>query len=303
MIPYYSHGISILSEIQFPEFTIKKSAHVDVIIRLGEINSSHKNFKVVYLSNLMKAKIKSNKIHFLWNNIDVFIIKNCEEIIINPQTGLKESFLRLLFLGYVLPILLHLKGRLVLHANAVTMNDGAVVLLGNSGVGKSTISLALHKKGYYLLSDDVLSIKVNGENYQTVYPGFPRIKLFPKVIKKMKENPESMPNINFYNDKRSYNVLDNFFNVKKSLKAIYSIKKGSETVIDQINSHEALMELIRSSYCFKFFEKNELSENLKQCSTVINNVPMKRLKVKHSFKELNNLVEIIENELNDIINY
>jgi hypothetical protein len=50
---------------------------------------------------------------------------------------------------------------------------------------------------------------------------------------------------------------------------------------------------------FKLFNENELSENLKQCSKLVNNAPIKKLKIKPSVKDLKNIVDIIENDIFD----
>ena len=297
MTQYYSHGLSINSEMNFPEFTIKKSSHIDVFIRFGEISALIDNFLEVNLSKLTKVRSTSNIINLLWNNIEIFTIKNGKEIIINPQTGLEENFLRYLFMGHVIPILLHQKGRLVLHANAVNMDEGAVILLGSSGKGKSTTSIALHKQNYNLLSDDILSIKIIDEKYQSVYPGFPRIKLWPIVIKNINEDPNFMPKIHFNTEKRSYNISEDFSHDIKPIRAIYLLEEGDKTAITEMKSFDGLLELIKSSYCFKLFNETELSENFKQVSKIVNNIPFKRLVVKPSFENLKNIVDVIENDI------
>lgn len=300
MFYYYVHGISILSEIQFPEFTITKKLNVDVLIRYGDVDlPSEIDFRECNISNLTKVKFKSNIIHLLWNDIKIFTIYGNKEIIINPETGLDENFLKLFILGYAIAMLLHKRGRLILHANAVNMYGGAVLFIGDRGRGKSTISLALNEKGHNLLSDDVLSIQMSLSEFPKVIPGFPGMKLWPESIVNINENPEVMPKLHFNTDKRYYSVKNNFSHVLMPIKIIYLIEKSNGINIENMKPQEAVMELIKSSYCFKLFDNNELSENLKKCTKIVNSVPVKRLKIKHSFENLPNLVKIIEDDVLD----
>ncbi|MDY9922934.1 hypothetical protein [Methanobacterium sp.] len=299
-ITHYAHGLNIKSELFFPEFPIKETSNVDVFIRFGKTNLSNsissKNIREVYLSKFTKIKITSgNLIHLFWNDIGIFSINN-NEIIINPKTGLNLNFLKFLLFGHAFAILLHLRGRLVLHANAINMDNNAIVISGVSGIGKSTISFTFHQKGYKLLCDDVLSINI-GKKCQTVYPSFPRIKLWPDVIRNFEEDPGMIPKIHNKTSKRFYNVSGNFSDIEKQIKTIYFIKETGNIKIEEINPQKAMMELIKSSYCFKLLNESELSENLSQCSAIVNKVPVKILEVEKSYESLNKLVEIVEKDI------
>jgi hypothetical protein len=295
MINYYSHGLNIFSEIKIPELNKSKLNNVNIIIRfLNFENLSDTDYREVYLTKLTKAKISSDGIYVIWKNIKIFFITQ-SEIIINPKSGLNHSFLRLLLLSYGFAILLYQRNRLVLHANAINMVDGAVAFLGTSGSGKSTTSLALVKKGYKLLADDIVSVETDYKKYANVYPSFPRIKIWPEVLNNI-DDEENIEKICLNNNKQYKNVLNNFSSTYKELKAIYIINNGPKTEIKEINKKNALLELIRSSYCFKLFNRTSLSENLKQCSFLVNNVPVKILDLKRSFKDIDLLVKVIEND-------
>ncbi len=63
-----------------------------------------------------------------------------------------------LFHNTIVPLLLSIRGRAVYHAGAVRVNDGAVVFMGASGSGKSSLATAFALSGYPFLTDDVLPI-------------------------------------------------------------------------------------------------------------------------------------------------
>ncbi|WP_416111522.1 hypothetical protein [Methanobacterium sp. MZD130B] len=300
LINHYAHGLNIKSELFFPEFQINETPKVDVFIRFGKTNLwnkiSTKNCREVYFSKFTKIIISSdNLVYLFWRNIWIFTIRH-NEIVINSKTSLDINFLKFLLFGYGFAILLHLRGRLVLHANAFNIDDSAIIISGVSGIGKSTISFAFLQKGYKLLCDDVLSINIE-KKCQNVYPSFPRIKLWPDVIQNFEETPEKMPKIHLNTSKRFYNASRKFSDDEKQINTIYFIKKRDNNKIKEITPQKAMMELIKSSYCFKLFNERELSENLTQCAALINKIPIKILEVKKSYESLTNLVKIVEKDI------
>ena len=111
-----------------------------------------------------KKKELSNENKFniplFWNNKLIFRVINGNEIIVNPDLSINKAFLRSLILMQGMGIILYQRGYLVLHGSAVQMKDGAVAFLGQRGNGKSTITIALNNKGYPIISDDVLPVKL-----------------------------------------------------------------------------------------------------------------------------------------------
>ncbi|MFH0781126.1 MAG: hypothetical protein V2B20_04110 [Pseudomonadota bacterium] len=64
--------------------------------------------------------------------------------------------------GYLIPILqfiLSCYGKYILHASAVSLRDRALLFLGESGCGKTTTSLALAKKGFSFMGDDLVILE------------------------------------------------------------------------------------------------------------------------------------------------
>jgi hypothetical protein len=78
--------------------------------------------------------------------------------------------------GVVMAVLLALSGNSVLHGAALALDDRAIVLLGDSGLGKSTLAAALVAHGARLLTDDVVRLLPRGAGY-SVTAGVPRLSL------------------------------------------------------------------------------------------------------------------------------
>ncbi len=63
-------------------------------------------------------------------------------------------------LGRVMALAAHADGRLTLHASAVSVAGRAVAFVGPKHAGKSTLALALVRKGARLLTDDTLVVRL-----------------------------------------------------------------------------------------------------------------------------------------------
>ena len=82
----------------------------------------------------------------------------------------------LLLLGMGLAAALHLKGVPVLHAASVQIGGFAVLFVGESGLGKSTLVGGLTQAGCPFVCDDLSALHVNTEGI-LVAPGHPLLKL------------------------------------------------------------------------------------------------------------------------------
>jgi len=78
----------------------------------------------------------------------------------------------------VFTALLHQRGSLVLHASGLAGPNGAVLVAGHSGAGKSTIAAELASRGYEVIGDDAAVIVVGDGDELMVQPGLPQLNLW-----------------------------------------------------------------------------------------------------------------------------
>lgn len=102
-----------------------------------------------------------------------------------------DQDLRTFLLGSAVGALLIQRGMLVLHGNALEKDGRAIVCLGHSGDGKSTLAYALMQRGWRLLADDLVALSADG----LVLPGIPRIKLWHDAAKAFDLDPQALPPI------------------------------------------------------------------------------------------------------------
>ena len=78
------------------------------------------------------------------------------------------------------------RGVLMLHAAAVKTDGGAALLLGRSGVGKSSLAAALVERGFPLVADDVTGVVLDAGGGPIALPGFSRQRLWAHPLEQMR---------------------------------------------------------------------------------------------------------------------
>lgn len=107
------------------------------------------------------------------------------EIVIDPHPGVSERNLRVYLLGSAMGALLHQRGLLPLHANAVAFEGKAVAFLGHSGAGKSTLAAWFAARGHQVLCDDVCAIRFDESGATFALPGVPRLRLWQDALARL----------------------------------------------------------------------------------------------------------------------
>ena len=103
------------------------------------------------------------------------------EILVEPRGG-GDSDLGVFLAGPVFAALLQQRGIVTLHASAVATEAGAVLLLGGSGSGKSSLAAALVARGCALMADNVTGVFLDGNGHAVALPAFPGVCLWADAL-------------------------------------------------------------------------------------------------------------------------
>lgn len=292
---YYNvYGSIIKSEIIFPGISCKKKSP-DINIFFDQLNISDV-VSESFLTENFKAQFCRDKTYISWKDKVICCIEN-HSIIINSQIKIDKSFLVGILVGCAIPLLLHHKGNLILHANAINIKGLSIALIGPKGSGKSTLSANLIKKGHHLISDDILCVKTIKESHFT-YNGFSTIKLWPDAILSLNENPCLMPKINSNIEKRYYYSEKELISDKIPLKAIYALRESNDTTyIKSMSKQNGVIELVKSTLWGHIFNENELCNNLKICAQIARDVPIYTLNMEKKIRNIPYLIKTIEKNI------
>ena len=218
MNTYVAFGISIQSDFELKPLTSVShaSATVSVQIRRGDVPVT--GIEDPTFTRAL-TQLKENQVWLDVLNVARFEIKNGTEIIVDPYPDADEECIALYILGSCMGALLHQRGYLVLHANAIRIGNGAVIFMGDSGAGKSTTAAMFHKKGYEVLSDDIVAVDSNG----CVINGLPQIKLWQSTLENLNIPIVGLHAIRPKISKYSLPLMDSSLKGRAPIKAIYSL--------------------------------------------------------------------------------
>lgn len=97
------------------------------------------------------------------------------------QGDCDAATIRHYLLDQVLPRVLSYHGQLMLHSSVIAVGDGAVAFMASTGVGKSSLALAMHELGQQVLCDDCFGIEFTGKDLLAI-PTYRSIRLWPHVL-------------------------------------------------------------------------------------------------------------------------
>jgi hypothetical protein len=197
--------------------------------------------------------------------------------------------------GPVLGLLLSLRGKVCLHASAVAFNDKSIVFVGPAGAGKSTTAAAFARKGFAVLSDDIVAL-VDKEKIFHVVPAYPRVSLWPDSVKLLYGSPDALPPIMPDWNKRCLMLGQDgappFEGRTLPIGAIYFLGDPAveaERCFEVISRREALLTLVANAYAAKFPDAKQRAEEFAVLSQLVSVVPIRKINPRRHTVDLNAL--------------
>ena len=179
---YCAYGLHIRSALPLPFDPVADQKAADVTVHLGAVP----NTLPVGGGRLVQTGIaQAHPGVFLMQveGMARYLIAEGRDVRIEPLGGDLADIAG--FLAGLWPVLLQQRGVMPLHAAAVRTTAGAVLLLGHSGHGKSSLAAALVERGYALLADDVTGLVLRDER-PTALPSFASMRLWKQTLERMR---------------------------------------------------------------------------------------------------------------------
>lgn len=179
-------------------------------------------------AEIFRLYVGPNETTWIWHEAaGIFRIFTSRRPIEVQHSGKCDEWL--LALALIGPICVHLLsnyGNPCLHASGVVIGKGGVAFLGAHGHGKSTMAAICLRRGAALLTDDILTLDVRGDEVLGI-PGPPWMKLWDTSLKGTLEISEELPRVMSGIDKRLLHLGQDFSRVAEPvpLRHIYVLDR------------------------------------------------------------------------------
>ncbi len=293
---YQIHGFTVLSDIECPELAPGRNDDPDVRVSFGSLSHIPLDEGRQGTNNFI------GKDNMLLNirGVARFSICNGEEIVIDPCPKAEEGLLRLFLLGTAFGCILHQRSLLPLHASAILHNGEAVLFLGHSGVGKSTLAAAMKNRGYKVVADDVCAVKVQQGEEPLVYPGIPQIKLWKETVEFLGGNVNAMKRLFGEEEKYALPAQNLYYDKPLLIKRMYILHAhtGKELSIFDMHPLEKIHAIKNYTYRKGMVVKmGIITRNLNMCGLLARSAPLRMILRPNTGFLLRELTELIENDL------
>ncbi|PSB02278.1 hypothetical protein [Merismopedia glauca] len=294
---YKAYGLTIQSELNLPQLVAIEPVSPDITIRLDKVDRSFiPEGKVNYC-----YQFNPQEAFFFWAEVATFLVKDGQEIVVEPYFQAEERLIHMPLLGTVLAILLHQRHVLVLHASAVAIDGSVIAFMGDKGQGKSTMSATLYARGHHLLTDDLVALDLSSPAQPLVPPGFPQFKLWPDAAVSIGDDPQTLPELFSGYQKRARRADERFADQSLPIKCICVLASGSEVAFKKLSPSEGIIKLIANSYVNRY--GSELiqgaagARHFKQCASLANSISIYNLERPRALELLPNIAKLLEEHM------
>ena len=256
---YSAFGLSIVSELalpELPEAAFELGVSADVHIRLGAVPSTLEGAREVEPGVLARPGVL-----LIDAGESRFLVREGREIVVHPGNGAADRDVRLYLLGSAMGAILHQRGMLPLHANAIEIEGRVVAFAGASGAGKSTLAAYFHDRGHRVLCDDVCAVSFDGTGQALAWPGIPRIKLWGDALAALGRNADGLQPVWRDVDKYAMPVAAVLAEGPLPLHRIYLLQAArvGPPAIRRVSGAEAIDGVLSNTYRKEFVVPLEMS--------------------------------------------
>ena len=131
-----------------------------------------------------KWRIHPNEFEMEVNGVAHFYARTGKEVEICPVPGAEPEKINLYLYGEVLAALLHQRRVINFHASSFIFKDKGIMLLGDTGAGKSSLAASFILRGARFLSDDLTAVLFDDEK-PLLWPVYKTIKLREESIRQL----------------------------------------------------------------------------------------------------------------------
>ena len=218
------------------------------------------------------------------------------EVACAPVPGTAAETVDHLYLNQVLPLMLGRQGKLVFHASAVALGEGAVAFVGASGRGKSTLATGFAAAGAGFLADDGMVLE-EAEGRWRVQPGHPSVRLRDDSRAALLGSDAGHVGGVRFAAKMRMPAQARLRHVDRTLplRAAYFLGPGEARTVslDRLSGAEAMREWVGHAFVLDVEDRPGLAAHFAGLAGLAEAVPCYRLDYPRRFEELERVRKLI----------
>ena len=266
------------SEIEFPElFPFVDQANTAVTLKVGKAPNVEPHPNGIHRANL---DITPHEYRLSVKGVADYYVSAGAMIIIEIHENSSTDLVRLYCLSNAFAALLHQRKSIPIHGAALLVNDQLLMILGDSGVGKSTTLAGLLKRGLKPFSDDVC-VPFREEELWKFYASYPMMKFWKSTLE--------LKGMELNTDRRIRPDLEKYglyfhgqFNISpKKPFVIFLLSKSDQiprATISRISGIELFQHLEKNAYRGEYLPATDLKrEHFHFFTSLANQVPCFRV--------------------------
>lgn len=239
---YTAYGLTFESDIALPELTEAAPGSRDVRIVLRDVKESIDNPTVTRPiwtatdDEWLQTVLKVGRFHVTGGSL-----------IAIEQWGSDRDIRAYLF-GSTIGALLHQRRLLTLHASSFLVDGKAVLVAGNSGVGKSTTLAAVIERGFTMVTDDKTVVLLEEDRVVTI-PGHPTVRLWEDAIESAGGSTDGLARL-LDNGKKYLWRAPEIHDATLPVGALFVMRKGNveAVTVERVEGHPAFKAILAATY-------------------------------------------------------
>jgi hypothetical protein len=178
---YWAYGLKVGSELPFPELLpLQNDAPCDLTVAWGSIPVIEKTLNGFHSE---AYDITPSSYRITIKDVASYSVQDGKSIVIEAHENADQNSIRLFCLSNAFAAALHQRKTIPIHCAALIDKGELVLILGDSGAGKSTTMASLMKEGLKPFSDDVCVPFLDPATGKiSFYSSYPMMKFWKETL-------------------------------------------------------------------------------------------------------------------------
>lgn len=297
---YYIYGLHVESDIEMSEAMLDEQDKVtDVKVKLADMPDELKEKLEETNTSQVSLMHKRDALCFRVPDVGDYLVEE-SNITVAPFGDPASQPVKTFLLGSAFGYCMVLRKKVVMHGGAVEHNGKGIIVTGESGAGKSTVTNALREQGYQFIADDVCALEEKGDKMH-ISMAYPQQKLCRDAALKMGYELSDLIYINEHRDKFAVRLKDGYLPNGADFSVLFELRlaEDNELTYQKIEGHEKLFTILRNIYRGEsaFGMWGVPPEYMKRCLKIASTIDVYQINRPANLNTLDEIMSIITEKI------